>query len=395
MKMIKTKKIFIAQSFVANALVIYPLYAIMFTERSGLSIADISILLAIWTAAALIFEVPTGLVSDKFPRKYVLISGELITAGAFLIWLFMPIFLGYAVGFVLWGLAYALRSGAYQAPVYDELASSGQSGAYTKTMSRIKAAEFSGMLLAFVSAYLLSLNGVKYGVLLAISIATSLISAYLLALLPSVKNRPTDAIPESQPKLLKRALSTVIRHPRIRIISAWLAIVAGFIGWYEEYTPLFDSAVGIDTKYIPLIISAALVFNILASLIAPRFETDSIGSKALLILSASLMLICATLGWWLPLIVLLAHGGLIILRVLRVLLDAELQHAIDGTMRATVGSVVSLLGYPVTIGVTLSFGLLSSHAQKLLPFRWMGIALFVVGIILLASTRRAATAISK
>jgi hypothetical protein len=60
-----------------------------------------------------------------------------------------------------------------------------------------------------------------------------------------------------------------------------------------------------------------------------------------------------------------------------------------------VSSAVGLLGYPVTIGVTLSFGLLSSHAQKLLPFRWVDVALFVVGIILLVSTRRAATAISK
>ncbi len=388
--MIKPRKLFILQSFVSNALVIYPLYAIMFTERGGLSVGDVSVLFAIWTASALIFEVPTGLIADRYPRKHVLISGELVNAGAFLIWLFSPTFFGYAAGFVLWGAAYALKSGAYQALVYDELASNGQSQKYTKMMSRIKAAEFSGMLLAFISAYLLSNNGVNYNLLLIASIITGIISAGLLALLPNVKNRQTDTIPESQPKLLGRALKTVVHNSRIRIITAWLAIVAGFIGWYEEYTPLFDSTAGIATKYIPLVISGALVLNIIASLIAPRFESDRKMSKALLILSGGLMVVFSTLGWWLPLIVLLAHGGLILLRVLRILLDAELQHAADGTMRATLGSIAGLLSYPITIAVALTFALLSEHMQDFLPFRWIGIAILVSGAVLLLNTKEVA-----
>lgn len=386
----RPKKLFIVQSFISNALVIYPLYAIMFTERGGLSVGDVSILFAIWTAAALVFEVPTGLMADKFPRKYILISGEIINAGAFLVWLFIPTFIGYAAGFILWGAAYALKSGAYQALVYDELASEGQSKGYTKMMSRIKAAEFSGMLLAFVSAYLLSLKGVNYNMLLVISIVTAVASASLLMLLPKVRKWAADIAPESQLKLLKRALKAVKHNYNIRIIIAWLAIVAGFIGWYEEYTPLFDSTAGIDTKYIPLVISAALVLNIIASLIAPRFETEDRVSKAVLIFGAGLMVICSTLGWWLPFIVLLAHGGLILLRVLRILLDAELQHAADNTVRATLGSIAGLMSYPVSIGVALTFALLSDQMQKFVPFRWVGIAMIACGIILLVNTKNVA-----
>jgi len=384
---VKPKHLFIIQSFVANALVIYPLYAIMFTERGGLSIGDVSLLFAIWTAAALVFELPTGLIADRYPRKYVLVVGELVNAMAFLVWLFLPTFLGYAIGFILWGAAYALKSGAYQALVYDELASDGRSNEYTKTMSGIKAAEFSGMLLAFVSASLLSINGVNYSLLLIVSIGMVIISAGLLLLLPDVRNRQTDAIIESQPKLLKRALKTVMRNPHIRIITAWLAVIAGFIGWYEEYTPLFDSTAGIGTKYIPLVISVALVFNILASLIAPRFEKNGIASKAVLILGAGLIVIFSTFGWWLPIIVILAHGGLILLRILRILVDAELQHAADGSMRATLGSIAGLLSYPLTIAVALGFALLDKHTQGFMPFRWVGIAILIGGVLLLLNTK--------
>lgn len=382
------KRLFVIQSFVSNALVIYPLYAIMFTERGGLSVGDVSILFAIWTASALIFEVPTGLIADRYPRKKVLISGELVNAGAFLVWLLMPSFLGYAAGFVLWGAAYALKSGAYQALVYDELANTGQSRDYTKLMSKIKAAEFSGMFVAYMTAYLLSINGVNYNLLLIASITIAAISACLIALFPDVRNRDTDLISEPQSKLFKRAVGLVIHSPHIRIIAAWLAIVAGFIGWHEEYTPLFDSSAGIATKYIPLVISGALILNIFASLIAPRLESDGRVSKATLTLGSGLIVVCSTLGLWLPVIVLFAHGGLILLRMQRILLDAELQHAADGTVRATLGSIASLLSYPVTIGIALSFAFLSKHMQGFLPFRWIGIALLVCGLVLLLNTKK-------
>lgn len=385
---ISPNKLFVIQSFVSNALVIYPLYAIMFTQRGGLSVSEVSTLFAIWTAAALIFEIPTGLLADRYPRKHVLIAGEIVNAGAFLVWLAAPTFLGYASGFVLWGAAYALKSGAYQALVYDELANKGQADNYTKMMSRIKASEFTGMLLAYAIAYLVSIHGVHYNLLLIISAVTGMASAGLLVLFPHVPNRQTNIIIESQPKLLKRALKVAINHASIRIIIAWLAVIAGFIGWYEEYTPLFDSTAGVATKYIPLVISGALVLNIIASFIAPHFVIGSKKPKILLILSAGCVVILSTFGYWLPLIILLAHGGLILLRVLRILLDAELQHAADNQVRATLGSIAGFVSYPLTIGVALAFAFLSKHLSGFVPFRWVGIAILLCGMALLLVTKR-------
>lgn len=382
---IKPKKLFILQSFVSNAVIIYPLYAIMFTERGGLSVGDVSILFAIWTAAAAIFELPTGLIADRYSRKHLLIGGELVNTGAFLVWLVAPSFLGYAIGFVMWGLAYALKSGAYQALIYDELAANGQQQKYIKMMSHIRGSEFAGMLLAFISAYLLSIDGVNYQLLLIISMVTGIASAGLLALLPNVQKLHTD-IPAAHLKLLKHAFQVVVHNSRIRIVILWLAVVAGFIGWYEEYTPLFDKTAGIPTKYIPLVISGALVLNIIASLLAPRLEAGGKKINALLLLGAGTAVILATLGWWLPLIIFLAHGGLVLLRILRILLDSELQHAADNKVRATLGSVAGLLSYPVTIGVALTFALLSEHVRMegFLPFRWVGIAILICAVWLIS-----------
>ena len=371
----------------SNAIVIYPLYAIMFTERGGLSLSAVSTLFAIWTAAAMIFELPTGLIADRYPRKYVLIIGELINAGAFLVWLIAPFFVGYMSGFILWGAAYALKSGAYQALVYDELTSTGEAHEYTKMMARVRASEFSGMLLAFIVAYLLSIGGVKYNLLLVISALTAGASAGFLGLLPKVQNRLTDKIPESQPKLLLRAIKTVAKDAQIRIIIAWLAIVAGFIGWYEEYTPLFDTRAGVAVHYVPLVIAGALVLNIIASFIAPHFQANSRTAKGGLVLGSTFLIICATLGWWLPVIILSVHMGLILLRILRILLDAELQHAADPSIRATLGSVAGFASYPITIGVALMFAAMSQHLSDFLPFRWIGLILALCAVGLLVNTK--------
>ena len=64
---------------------IYPLYAIMFGEH-GVSPMELSILFSVWAATALVLEVPTGVLADRFSRKWLIVLSSIFKAATFLVW---------------------------------------------------------------------------------------------------------------------------------------------------------------------------------------------------------------------------------------------------------------------------------------------------------------------
>ncbi|MDX6228777.1 MAG: hypothetical protein QOI76_2167, partial [Frankiales bacterium] len=141
----------VAWALVADALPIYPLYALLFLGH-GLSADQISLLFALWSLAGLVSGVPTGLLADRYSRRGCVAAAGPVKAAAFLYWLAFPSFAGFAAGFALWGLAGSLSSGALEALVYDGLTSFGAEAPYPKVLGRLSAVELLGQLVATAGA---------------------------------------------------------------------------------------------------------------------------------------------------------------------------------------------------------------------------------------------------
>ena len=73
----------------------------------------------------LAFEVPAGVLADRFKRKYSIGAGLFFVALAAFLTPFARSFFQFAVVFVLHGMGFALRSGADRALLYDELKAAG------------------------------------------------------------------------------------------------------------------------------------------------------------------------------------------------------------------------------------------------------------------------------
>ncbi|MFI6369014.1 MFS transporter [Nocardia sp. NPDC050630] len=136
---------------IGDLIPLYALYAVLFADH-GLSTGQISSLLAMWSATAFLLEVPSGAWADTVSRRGLLVtSGVLLTAG-FVCWTVLPTYLGFAIGFVLWGISGALVSGTFEALLYDELVARNEQRAYPRIIGYARAASEAAIVIAILAA---------------------------------------------------------------------------------------------------------------------------------------------------------------------------------------------------------------------------------------------------
>jgi MFS family permease len=119
-------RLFIVFKVLFNSRFYYPVFTILFLDF-GLTIAQFSILNAVWAGTIVLLEVPSGALADIFGRKKLLVFSSSVMMVEVGIISFMPrinsfiIFMVFLVNRVLSGLAEAAASGADEALAYDSL----------------------------------------------------------------------------------------------------------------------------------------------------------------------------------------------------------------------------------------------------------------------------------
>ena len=114
---------------------------VLFAQSRGLSLAEIGLYGAVYSATAALLELPTGNLADKLGRKRVALAGYTLVIFSQLVLLFaftLPAFLIYAV---LGGLARALGSGALDAWYVKSLQAVDPDTALQPRLARINTVE--------------------------------------------------------------------------------------------------------------------------------------------------------------------------------------------------------------------------------------------------------------
>jgi MFS family permease len=159
---------------------------IIFLLNRGLSMGEVGILQTVLFWSNLSFEVPAGLLADRFKRKYSVALGLILTAIAALL---MPTVDGWIYGafvFGLHGMGFAFRSGADSALLYDELQKAGPewSEHFVSVSARARSVSTVAMVIAIAAGGFLQSRGWD---ILYLSFAICMIVAAILIM----------AIPES------------------------------------------------------------------------------------------------------------------------------------------------------------------------------------------------------
>ncbi len=364
-------------------ILIYPFYSI-FMAAKGLSLFQISTLFIIWSVTDLLTNVPTGVLADKYSRKNLLGLGQLLKAAGFSVWFLYPHYVGFAIGFVLWGVGGAFTSGTFEALVYDELKSSKQENNYVRVIGRADSFALLGNLAATLAAGAAILLG--YGFLFAGSIVATVVSSLLAFSLPETPR--FEQVADSRYLTMLRAGVKQALHSRTIL---GVILLGGFIGAIygslEEYTQLFFRDTGVSLSIVSWAVGATVAAAAAGSLVAYRYEKLSTSRFMLTLVLAGLLLLAAGASGSAYGIALLI-GYTFLIRMLQAVYDGKLQHSITGGLRATISSFSGVVLELMSIAVYLAYGLVTRHANNLVTFKIFGMVVVSVAVLYLLISPR-------
>lgn len=332
---------------------IYPVYLLMFSEH-GLKLSEISMLLAIWSVPVVLLELPSGLLADHWNRKYILILGGACKLLCFLCWYFANGFLGFAAGFLCWGISEAFCSGASEALLFDQLTECNEQEEFDRYYGRIRMFSAVGTAIACLSGGLISQRLGYQGTLL-ISMAGMLCSMLFNFTLTEANlyKKSQEKREEGEQKhslqTLKEAVIFTIKTPALFQSILFFVLVIGLVGILDEYDQMIVTGYGLSLTLVGIWIALRNILEGMGAAAASRLKIlfgnehkESSGIIWMLcVMGAILLLVFALTGKTilLPLYalyyMLMAAAGII--------QEEYLQRKIEEVGRSTVHSVVSLM----------------------------------------------------
>lgn len=383
-----------------NLIPIYPLYLLMM-ENEGFSVGKISLILAIWSIPCVILEIPSGVLADRWSRKYMLVLGSFLKTLCYFSWLMSKSFYIIALGFVFWGIGSTLRSGSEEALLYDSLLMEKKEGLFDRVYGRGRFLSGVGNILAAVSGGLI---GMKYGfdaalILSVISclITTAIALSFNEANLYKEQLKEDDAVTDT----LGGALSFLIKDRRLMIFAIMTLLVVSTAGIMDEYDQLIAKGFGLSIGQIGiwsalrfiLIALGAYLAGYMRSLLERvlRSRDKFFLVSAIGLLSALCLLVAGRAGWKAAIFI----YGLyyLFLSAAEVIQEDYIQKRIENEGRSTVHSVISLSLSLYSIACFGLFGLAASGGVMRLLILcgiYICICIAVTGSIYLLAGRKAA-----
>ena len=330
-------RVLLVQQFFEGFVPITALHAIMFERVGGLEFQQIGLLFSLWGLAFLVGELPSGVLADYWSRKKVIMLGGLLRAAGLTIWMVWPGFMGYAVGFVLWGGMIACTSGAVSAYLHNELRVVHQGKQYSKYFGWIASAYWLGMLLGFVAAAIFTLEHTN--LLIGLGVASSVLFTGVLALVPEQPYKKQD----TYLKTLAAGFREIKASKKLRYVCYGLFTVYMIIGVLEELLPRVYAGFGLTERAISLVLAVSLLLTVFLLTRLESFVRFSLAKQML----------CLALGMVFLLGGLYAGGNagsllILIFSLVFLLFRPIFQHHVQaeakGEERATIGSIPGLGG---------------------------------------------------
>lgn len=245
-------------------------------------------------------------------RGLLVLSGALLAAG-FAVWTLYPFYLGFAAGFVLWGTSGALRSGTFEALIYDDLHARAATAEYPRLMGYVRAATEAAALAGILAAAPLYAWG-GYALVAWSSVAIAAVHTLTAALLPSAPKSISAAGVEdledadddddesdpaaSEPVGYLTMLRAGVREAlHVRLIRRGVVLVALLNGItaFDEYFSLLADHAGAGPSLAAVLVGVTVAGSLAGAMLVGRTERMSARLMASALTVAGVLFIAGAL----------------------------------------------------------------------------------------------------
>jgi MFS family permease len=222
---------------------------VLLVQKRGFSLTQYTILDAVWYASTLIFEVPTGVVTDRYGKKISLLIATLVESISLFILAFAHSFLAIFISYVLWGFGTSFETGTHDALIYDSLKQIDRETDYRRVMGRIRTLVIlAGALGSIMAGYL---GGIELALPIFLTACIGLLTSPLLLLL--AEPEASDVMEPSHLLHIKESTRYVSHHGLVALLILYSSVVATAVwGLHDFYQPLL-STFGIQVETIGLL----------------------------------------------------------------------------------------------------------------------------------------------
>ena len=355
----------------------------LFLLDAGLSIFEVFVANAVFTAAMALFEIPTGVVADTRGRRISFLLSEATLAVGTLAYVGVAAIHGglllFCLAGVILGLGYTFYSGAVEAWLVDALNATGYRHELDRVFARAATVSSFAMIVGTVGGGLLgqinlSLPYLARAAFVLIAFVVGFRTMHEIGFTP--RTMRLQGIVGEMRKVARAGITYGWRAPAVRLLVLDSFLTWGFFSWaWYAWQPYFLDLYGSNAIWLSGLIAALFALaGIAGNALVPRLARPG-GRRTTILLggaaisTATMVATGAVRSFWItvPIFLLGAVAGGLVQPVRQTYLHAS----IPTSERATLVSFDSLMGSLGSVGGQTGLGYLSQ--ERSIPFG------FVVG----------------
>ncbi len=253
--------------------------SVIYMEARGLGLAEIGFVQGVFLFGMVAAELPTGYLADYLDRRRTLMLGNAVTASVMAAFVFASSAAHFTAIYLLWAVAWTLRSGTSDAWLYELLENEGLDGEFARLSGRAES------VLLVVSAVSALVAGVLYTVdpmvPFTANAAIAALGLPILFTLPRTQQSESD-----EPSMTVRRAVSLLREQFSRPSIGWLVVYAALFNVVFSVTRVFEQPalreVGVPVAGLGVLYAGFKVVSAVATSAAGPIQ-DRIGTRGVML----------------------------------------------------------------------------------------------------------------